>query len=315
MTNYVDAFEYATGPDDISSLVDQAIYKWGLRIPEGEEILSIPLSKEVSVEEKLSLTYPTNTTGNIPADDVKANGLLVNGIPLYGMFGKVANATPLHTITNYTISEGMKPLFNVVEKIGSLNPHVVHATLFHDLTLTIAKGTAMVFELTGKGHKNHSPNWALQTPTYPSSEGRPFDILQHFKWGVDGSEASIDGVSVVSMKSTQAVIAVIGDDGWYEYISAWTPIFSAITMTYTGEEATLQADQEAGTKRSLLWKVAKSSDPSNDHLEFDPVGNSVICTDIIHQKRPGEVIASTAVFAFQDMTMKCQDQLADALYP
>ena len=72
MTTYVDAFEYATGPDDVSTLVGQTIYKWGVRVPEGDELLAIPISKEISAEEKLSLTYPSNTTGNFPADATRS---------------------------------------------------------------------------------------------------------------------------------------------------------------------------------------------------------------------------------------------------
>lgn len=272
--------------------------------------------QNVNSVERLGYTYPENYTGNYPADAINVNGLLVNGVPFMAQYGKVTHGIEdqQHTVTNFTTTEGVKPRYHCISKISSMYPHVTYGVLFHDLSvLLVNTGDPMVFSQTGKGMKHELTNVTITAPIFPDSESKPFNILEHLKWGTDGSEAALDNIISVELRAVQAVKPIIGDDGYYVHINDWIPIFTGISVGLKNENSTLRTDVHARSKKSLLWKVLKGSDTSR-YFEVDSNGATAICQSHTPIKKKGDVIAWNAVFMLENPTITIDDDLTDERY-
>ena len=313
MTTYVDAYDIATGPSDEVSMVGKPLFYFGLDVPQGNTPLEMGINRQVNQAEKLGQAYPSISSGNFPADKVSVNAILSNGVPFYAVNGKSTTVGSVHTVTQLTTTQGIKERYNCVQKIGSLNPHIVHATMFHDLNVRHIVGMPAVYNMQGKGYKQHITAETLETPTYPSSISDPFNITEYFKWGANGSESTFGSVSVIDFKQTQAAKCGIGDDGYYTYIDDWAPIFSGLSVTFEGEESGVWADSIAGTKRSALWKCSKGSDTSK-FFEVDSNGNNAICQSLTPIKRTNSVVIWNAVFTFENPNILITDGVANSFY-
>jgi len=318
MTTFSDMIEQSLGPTDESTLVGQTTYKWLQKKPPGDEWLDASLMVEVGQQEKVALTYPTLSTGNYPADRVVNNGLLINGMPFFAMYGKATHTTAntKQTVTNFTTTEGRKPRYHNAQKIGSLDAHVIYSVLYHDLTLDWTLGSPVLCELVGKGYKHETTSGTMPTPSYPGSVSSVFDYCEHFKWGADASETAVSGVKGVQLRASQGVVAVLGDDGYYVTISEFAPIFTVMTVAFTGEDSGIWDDAHGLTQRSLLWKMGKSSAESGNthYFEVDSNGATAICNQLVPVKQTGNVILWNAVFTLQNPSIVIQDYVNDTFY-
>jgi len=315
-TTYVDAFEQALTETDESTLVGQSIYKFGTPIQDRNPGIDAPFAMDVNESEKMGLTYSELSAGNYPMDNVRVVTNLINGVGIYGMYGKathtVANTT--QTVTNFTTTEKVKPRYTCVEKIGSLYPHVIHGVLFHDMELSMIPGEVMIQTLTGKGCKHHIPDWELQTPTYPSSLSSPYNILDYSncKWGADGSETAFNNIVSVNIHAThKKVTSYTGDDGYYLHNDEWSPIKTVVALGLKKEEQSLMSDAYAGTLRSLTLKFMNGLGYS---ITFDSAGNTALCHGLASVKKLGEIIGYNALFTVQNPTWTITDHVADTFY-
>lgn len=317
MTTIIDYMEQSLGPTDESTLVGQSLYKWGLEGISGDNLISIPLVVEPKQIEKLGLTYPVlDSGGNYPVTRAEVNGVMVNGIPFYAQYGKATHtiANQKQTITNFTTTELLKPRYHLASKIGGLYTHIAYSNIFHDFNLTHILGEPVSFSLVGMGYKQEFANVSLSAPTFPSTKDQPFDILNHVKWGADGSETALDSPYAIQFKSTQALKGIIGDDGYNKYIGDWSPIFNGIVIGFkTDNDSGLIADAHAKTMRSLLYKATKSSN-TNHWFELDTLGDKALIRDLTPVKNLGQIVGWTAVIELESPTFVCQDYVADTFY-
>lgn len=318
MTVFVDMIEQATGPTDETTLVGQSTYEWLLKSPPGNEWLDSGLYVDVNQQEKVGLTYYTLSAGNYPRDRVVNKGAMINGMPFFAAYGKAAHTTAdqKQTVSHFTTTEARKPRYHNAQKIGSLDADVIYATMYHDLTLDWTLGAPVFAELIGKGMKPDLDAGAMPTPTYPSSVKSTFNFCHHFKWGADGSESAIAGIKGVQLRVSQGVVAILGANGYYVCVSEFAPMFTVMTIAFTGEEAGLWADAHGRTLRSLLWKMGKSNPESgNAHwFEVDTGGNTAICNQMVPVKHVGQDVLWNAVFTLQNPTAVIQDYLLDEFY-
>lgn len=318
MTTYADSFKQVSTPYVETSLNAVQTYKFGGRIPAGSEVLDISLQVEVNASEILGQTYPDIAAGNYPVNQIKESATLVNLIPIYGMYGKAAHtiANQKQTITNFGVTEGIKPHYSYAEEIGSLKGKFVHGVMKHDLALNYVMGSIVTYDALSKGKKQDLQTWEPTTPIFPSGISSEFDVFNHFKWGADGSEAALDGMLSVQLRGTQNVITTISDEGYFKTVTGWAPIFTGFNISFSKENSALYEDAYARTKRSILWKMSKSSAESgNSHwFEFDTVGATALCNSLTAIKKSGNIIGWNAIFTCEDITCVGQDYVADTFY-
>lgn len=320
MTTYIEYFEQSLTQNDESSPHGLATYKWGGTPPAGLTVGNIPANREIDAGNVMGLSYPTIAAGNFPQRVVQHHGTLVNLVPVYGMLGKAAHtiANQKQTITNFTTTQATKPFYLNGEKIGSLDRKYVYNCMIRDLAIDYITGGVVTFNQLSIGKKVEINNAIVPTaPIFPSSIDSEFDVFTHFKWGVDGSEAAVDKITSIQCRMTQGnPITTNADEGYLKTISPWDPIYTGFVVQFREENAALYADQHTGTKRSILWKMAKSAAESgNTHnFEFDTVGASAICNSLVPVKNKGQVVSWTAVFTCADITCVGQDYVADTFY-
>ena len=320
-TTYIDYFEKASSGADEDTLVGQNLYKFFAIDEEGLALTDMPFNGQVDAGNVMGQSYPNIDPGNLPQNVINHQGLLVNGVPIFGMLGKAAHTinNQKQTITNFTTSEATKPFYNVAEKIGSLKPKVSHAAMIRDLALNYRTGGFVTASMLSSGRKTHTPDWSLNTPTFPThnTTASKFNVFEHFKIGADGSEGAITTMESLQCRMTQGNPATtIGDVGHIKSISPWDPIFSGFVITFRDPDEYLWENSILGTKFSVLWKMSKSeAESGNSHwFEFDTVGASAICNGLTSVKRKGNVVLWTAVITCSNITCVMQDYVNDSFY-
>ncbi len=320
-TTYIDYFEQASSGADISTLVGQDLYKFFSIDQDGLSIGDLPLNVEIDAGNVMGQSFPTIEPGNYPQNVINHQGLLINGVPIFGMLGKAAHTTAnqKQTITNFTTSEATKPFYAIAEKIGSLKPKVSHGAMIRDLAISYNTGGFVKASMLSSGKKTHipDPEWTLNTPTFPSSIASPFNVFNHFKVGPDGSEAEITTIESIQCRITQGnPISTIADEGYTKSISPWDPIFSGFVITFRDPNEFLWEKSMLRTKFSILWKMSKSeAESGNSHFfEFDTVGATAFCNSLTSVKRKGNVVIWTAVMTCSNITCVMQDYVNDLFY-
>lgn len=315
-TTIVDMFEQSTGPADESTMVGQTTHKWGGFAESRGYPLGLDFNVQLNQEEILGQSYATlDSAGNYPADPVKINqSVLVNGIPYHAMYGYAdlsGGSYIAHTvrdITNFTITQVLKPRYHCAEVLGTLKEHEVFSVLFHDLNTSHIIGFPMTFDMVGKGYKHQISAISLPTPIFPGNETGGFDIIDTLKW----NNVSLTRPFMIQTKATQTVKAAIGDEGYFTSITEWSPIFSAMVIGFRGvANSGIWDDFHGKTKRSLQYKVKKSSDPTQ-YIDYNSAVN--IVRSFTPVKVQGEIISFTAVIEMQNPIITVRDGLNNSFY-
>ena len=317
MVNYVSAYEPASSETDETTLVGQTIYKFGIN-----DTRTIPLgmNDEWSGEklEDISNHYYTLANGIKPMDIITAHYLPINLTGAYRTFGYADN-TVADTTRKMSAASNLanKKRYACVEKIASLKPHVSHGSLFNDFSIRWDKDTGWVCNEIGSGLKNHAPDWALETPVYPSAARTNttdvFDVFNYLKWGADGSEVAIPKLQIVEAHIFHAIAKHTGDNNYYSKLSAIGAIGCTITATFHSCPSALYDDYHAGTPRSLLMKGSKSKN-SACNFEFDDEGDTVRCMSLQPSKTSGQTDLWTAVFWLSNVKLSVTDYVEDTFY-
>ncbi len=318
-TGYIDYFEQASSGADETTLVGQNLYKLFGVDDQGLAIGDMPLNVEVDAGNVMGQSYPDIEPGNYPQNVINHQGNLINGIPIFGMLGKATPtiANQKQTITNFTTSEATKPFYAIAEKIGSLKPKVSHGAMIRDLALTYRTGGFVTASMLSSGRKTHTPDWSLNTPTFPSGISSSFNVFEHFKIGVDGSEAAVPTIESIQCRMTQGnPISTIADEGYTKEISPWDSIFAGFVITFKDPNEYLWENSILRTKFSVLWKMSKSeAESGNSHwFEFDTVGATAFCNGLSLVKRKGNVTNWTAIITCSNITCVMQDYVANTFY-
>ena len=314
MTTYVEAWEPSTGPGDTSAISGQALYKFGLK-DKRQLHLKQDIDQDIQSINKLGQWHQDLAVGNNPAETVVAHFVPVNGISFYHMFGKVVHtiADKKQTITPIGLTEGRKPRYNTVEKIGAEIPDVVWANVCHDLSVRYEGGNTVCTQVS-RGEQAEPEDVTPETPTYPDAgveanahESSAFSVLKHFKWNT----SAITTPLMVEFKATQNTTPSMGDSGQYEAISEAHNIGVAFTLLFAGREANLKADFKAKTPRQIDWYMAKGNNP--DHY-FEVTTATAYCRAFKTQKLSGDKIFNTASFICGAPSIVVQDYIDESVF-
>ena len=111
-TTYIDYFEKASSGADEDTLVGQNLYKFFAIDEEGLALTDMPFNGQVDAGNVMGQSYPNIDPGNLPQNVINHQGLLVNGVPIFGMLGKATHTinNQKQTITNFTTSEPSAPI-------------------------------------------------------------------------------------------------------------------------------------------------------------------------------------------------------------
>jgi len=269
--------------------------------------------------EDISTHYYTLANGIKPADVITAHYIPTNLLGAYRTMG-YSNNTVANTTHKISAASNLanKKRYTCVEKIASLKPHVVHGCLFNDFKIRWVKGLGWVCDEIGAGLKNHAPDWALETPAYPSAGNTNatdvFDVFDYLKWGADGSEAAISTVQAVEFHTFHEIMKHTGDNTYYSKISSVGSIGATITATFYSCPTALYDDYHAGTMRSLLLKGSKSVNSACNFV-IDDEGATCQCKLLQATKTSGETDLWTAVFWMTNPYITGTDYIADTFYP
>ena len=310
-TTYVDAIKQSKGESYEDTFTSASIYMMGLLQSDRARPLDMPISYEVEKIKKMGQNYGELSAANKPANSIKYSGIYINSMPIFAMNGKsthtVANDT--HTITQFTTTEKRKPRYDCVEQIGSQKPHIVYGTLFNSLDLDFVSGNPLGFMLGGQGLKPDVLTVTLETPTYPSSKSKPYNIFTHAKWGTDGSEVAFANPVSFNLKQSHDVTPLPGDDGYDIHINEWSEsgIDSVLSLGLKKEEGDLVDSIFAGETKSLLVKI---SNADGNYIEIDSANS--IASGIVPVKKNGDIIGWNVVYGLQNPTFICKDGTADS---
>ena len=308
LLSITDSYALSKVPGDASfetSVNGVPTYYFGKPIARNP-VLDMNFEVSVAQAKKLGNWYPTNAAGSYPLDKIMASYIPVNGIMFFATLGKathtVANTT--QTITNMTTTEGRKPRYKLLEKIGTGIKHEAFGGLWHDLTLRY-EGRELFATQMGKAQKHTNSSSVPSATTFPSDVSTPFLNHSYFKW----NSSAIDTL-MCEFKIAQVVNAHEGSSGYYDEISESDAMIATWSLGFSGEQSTLFTDYMARTARQIDWKMTKRSITEY----FTITCANSICTNIKYIKEKNEIAGGVATFLSENCSVVVKDDVADTFY-
>jgi hypothetical protein len=231
-------------------------FKFGLNNTDKKAIVDISDDNELNEIEGLTVHYLTLSQGNTPLDSLQCRFFMINGLPLYWMFGLVtsaAGASPPYVISNFTTRN--KPSIAVYLEGDNAMKTYAKGLVAQQLTMTFEIGMPSILAQMSFMGMTHGISTATPTATYPDTIESGFNRLTHWKWNTVAFS-----IKAWSINVNHKLTGLIGDDGYYQTISENAPIRSIITVNFMDgvDVTTIMADKRAFTARTLELKMGKS---------------------------------------------------------
>jgi hypothetical protein len=208
---------------------------------------------------KMGQYYGTWAAGNLFVNSIQCTSLLVNEIPFFAHYGKCTHTTPntKQTIVPYTTTEGRKPRYKICEGVGAMR-HDIFGVMYNDLALSFEGNAKPILCVEqGMGCKSQVSTAVPTTAIYPSSIGTTYDTFVSCTW--NGS--ALVTPQKWSFRSRHDIYTRLeAGQAWYEDLHEGDPMTGYFTVPFMGEESGLLADFDAGTTRTLTWKMQKGGD-------------------------------------------------------
>jgi hypothetical protein len=290
----------------IGSNTLDTMFQFGL-MPEGQAQRIVQYNNANNINEiKQAGAYSqTYSKGNFVNDRMSASFFLVNGLPLYWMVGKSVTTTYVHALTNFT--EGRKPRISVFTE-GDYRKYQALGNCMMGLDLEWEIGMPGILATCSWKGMTHGTSTATPTATYPSSIQTPFNQFDKFLWNT--VEYKIVGFRC---QTSQSLSALIGDSGYYQEISEFSPIVRVWSIVFKdGEDVTdIITDQQAGTGRAI-WCGMKKADNVNDYLTL--YNTPAYCIDIRETRIQDQPTRYEAVFVASVIADDVKDSVANSFY-
>jgi hypothetical protein len=234
-----------------------AMFKMGLHPADKKSIFDLIDDQQLNEIEDLTVRYITLSQGNSPVDEFSAKFIMINGIPIYLMEGKVTSAigaSPPYVVTYFDTAN--KPSIAAFLEGDNSMKSYVKGLVAQAMTITFETGMdGLLCQMSHMG-MGHGLSDAVPTSTYPDSITEPFNLLTHWKWNTTAY-----AIKAININWTEKLSGLIGDSGYYQYIGTTAPILNIITVNFKdGVDVTvIKADMRAATSRTLEVKFAKAS--------------------------------------------------------
>lgn len=312
MTTYKACFKQATSETDVTSLDGADMFYWGLNQKDGTIPLKFGVTNQINKVDKMGQTSFDISFGNKKTELEIPQVPMINGLPLFAVLGKQTEVTLDQRRTISHLVDTRKPRYQNAIQLNALHPQVRYGSFFHSVRVSHISGEPVQFSMQGIGCKPDRYDATFNSITYPSSESAPFDVTDWVKIGADGAEVAVDQ-KMVEFAAVQTLSPYIGNNGYVEYVSDFTPIDTYLSVTLQGEQNTILDYAEDQTEVSVLWKFHKSG--TTRYISLDSQGATACLQSMTPIKLTnGEVIGWNNIFELEKPLFDVNDYLDTDFY-